>query len=104
VKDIVPKHLSRETRKWFRKVTETYVLEEHHLKLLTLAAEAWERSRQAESILQAEGLTILDRHGIQRSHPLVKVKQESEVVFARLIRELALDVEPPNETRMPRLH
>ena len=39
-----PKHLSASSRKWWVDVTEAYALEEHHLRLLTLAAESWDRA------------------------------------------------------------
>ena len=36
-----PGTLKPDTARWWRKVAADYVLEEHHLRLLTLAAYAW---------------------------------------------------------------
>ena len=41
-------------------VTSSYTLEEHHIRLLTLAAEARDRCAQAREQLARAGLTIED--------------------------------------------
>ena len=45
---MVPKHLKKPTREWFESVMSQYELEEHHIRLLTLACEAWERAQGPE--------------------------------------------------------
>ena len=100
-----PKHLKPTTKKWFRQVIEDYVLEPHHIKILTLAAETWDRCQEAREILDTEGLTYLDRFGCPRARPEVSVERDSRIAFARLVRELCLDIEPPEEPgRPPRLY
>lgn len=94
-----PKHLNKETRAWWRSVVGEYELEEHHVKLLTLAAEAWDRCQQARAALDAEGLTYTDRFRAPRCRPEVAVERDSRLAFARLIRELDLDTEPPGGGR-----
>jgi hypothetical protein len=63
--------------------------------LLTLAGEAWDRCEQARTLLATHGLTYADRFGQPRSRPEVAIERDSRIAFARLIRELSLDVEPP---------
>lgn len=75
-----------------------FLLEPHHVKLLTLAAEAWDRCQQARELLDAEGLTYLDRFHAPRARPEVAVERDSRIAFARLLRELGLDIEAPAET------
>lgn len=102
-----PKHLKPATKKWFRQVIEEYDLEAHHVKILTLAAESWDRCQEAREILDREGLTYLDRFGCPRARPEVAVERDSRIAFARLVRELCLDIDPPppGETdRPPRLY
>ena len=53
-----PQHLRPETRRWWRSVVADYVLEEHHKRLLTLAAEAFDRCAEAREVLTRDGLTI----------------------------------------------
>jgi phage terminase small subunit len=98
-----PKHLALPTRRWWTSVVESWHLEEHHVRLLTLAAEAWDRAQQARVLVDAEGITVLDRYGVAKCHPAVAVERDSRVVFARLLRELDLDGEPTPESRVPRI-
>lgn len=100
-----PMHLQKKTRQWWRQVMADYELEPHHVRLLTLAAEAWDRCQQAREILDREGLTYDDRFGCPRSRPEVAIERDSRIAFARMVRELALDLEPPAEPdRPPRLY
>jgi P27 family predicted phage terminase small subunit len=96
-----PAHLSRESAKWWREVTSTYELESHHLRLLTLACESWDRAQEARRRIADEGSYILDRYGVPRAHPAIAVERDSTVRFARILRELALDVSEPGEVRPP---
>ena len=43
----LPTHLQKSTRHWISSVSETYEQEPHHLRLLTLATEAWDLYKQA---------------------------------------------------------
>ena len=100
-----PDYLKEETRKWWEQVYSEYELEDHHVRLLTLAAEAWDRGQQAREILLKEGLTFTDRFDQPRKRPEVDIERDSRIAFARLVRELNLDIEPPKEPgRPPRLY
>jgi phage terminase small subunit len=94
-----PAHLSEETRAWWSSVMEDYQLEPHHLRLLQLAGEAWDRSQQARRVLNETGLTYTNRFGDPVLRPEAAVERDSRLAFARLIRELDLDVEPPSNER-----
>jgi phage terminase small subunit len=105
-KNLAPKYLKAETRKWFNSVLENYELESHHLKILILASEAWDRCQQArEEIKKNKKLTIEDRFGQVRSHPAIAIERDNKILFARLIRELGFDIERAGEgNRPPRLY
>ena len=96
-----PKHLIAETAKWWEGVTLEFELEPHHVRLLTLAAESWDRGQQARSILAKKGLTFEDRFGQPISRPEVAVERDSRTAFARLLRELDLDTGIPREASRP---
>ena len=99
-----PKHLRADTAAWFRRVAADYDLEEHHLRLLTLAGEAWDRGVQAREALLEHGLTTTDRFGLPRARPEVAIERDSRIAFARLCRELDLDAETtPMPPRPPAL-
>ena len=98
----IPQHLATGTKNWFRQVLEEYDLEPHHVKLLTLAAEAWDRAAEAEKAIRKFGVLYKEPHSDKpRVNPCIKVKEQAEVIFARLIRELNLDIEPPKPPGRP---
>lgn|SRR5690606_16453709 len=98
-----PGHLRAATRRWFSAVVSDYDLDPHHVRLLTLAAEAWDRGQQAREVIDRDGMTFSDRFGQPKARPEIAIERDSRIGFARLIRELGLDVEPPPEApRMAR--
>ena len=98
-----PIHLQEDTAKWWEQVAKDYELEAHHLRLLTLAAETWDRCQQAREAIDKHGLTFADRFDQPRPRPEVSVERDSRIAFARLLRELALDAPAVEEVRPPRL-
>ena len=96
-----PKYLRPATRRWFEAVVEGWELEAHHVRLLTLACEAWDRCQQARQTIAEKGLTTTTRDGGEKLHPAVRVEADSRIAFARLLRELDLDVSPPAEAKRP---
>jgi len=99
-----PRHLSAPARLWWKWVTNEFLLEEHHLRLLELCCRAWDRAEAARRGIKKHGLTYTAKNGDVRPRPEVSIEKNAMVVFARLLRELSLDVPPPGaEVRLPRL-
>ncbi len=100
-----PKHLEPETRNWFAEIAASYELESPHLRLLQLAAEAWDRCQEARAQLAKDGITFQDRFGNIRPHPAAGIERDARTAFARLLRELNLDLDeaPPEAPRPPPL-
>lgn len=99
-----PLHLAEPTRRWWRAVTSQFALDQHHVRLLTLAGEAWDRGQQAREALAALGTcTFTDRYGCPRARPEVGIERDARTSFARLLRELDLDGAPGPDARPPRL-
>jgi phage terminase small subunit len=97
-------HLAAPTRAWWRGVVTAYDLDPHHLRLLTLAAEAWDRGQDARAALAQHGsLTFTDRYGCPHPRPEVAIERDARTSFARLLRELDLDGAPAPDARPPRL-
>jgi phage terminase small subunit len=94
-----PAHFSPSTRQWWQTVLDRYVLEEHHLRLLQLACEAWDRGQKAREQLEQEGLTMSGRQGV-RPHPCIAIERDARLAVARLVRELDLDTGPPVSERV----
>jgi phage terminase small subunit len=98
-----PGHLLPATRQWWASVVEDFEMEPHHIKLLTACCECWDRAIQAREAVASEGMFFTDRHGARKPHPGLIVERDNRTLFARLLRELALDVEPPDAARPPRI-
>ncbi|MDB5575860.1 MAG: hypothetical protein JWR80_1036 [Bradyrhizobium sp.] len=94
-----PEHLQPATAKWFSSVLKDFDLEPHHVRLLTLAGEAWDRGAAAREIVDRDGMTFNDRFGQPKPRPEIGIERDSRIGFARLLRELALDIEAPAEAR-----
>jgi P27 family predicted phage terminase small subunit len=97
----LPDHLSKEAKRWWASVVADYELEPHHLHLLQAACEAWDRCQQAREVVSREGITFRTANGDVRTHPAVTIEKDARIVFARLVRELDLDAEPPAERSRP---
>jgi P27 family predicted phage terminase small subunit len=98
---VAPSHLRRETAEWWRSVHKGYELEPHHMRLLTMAAETWDRAQQAREAIAKDGLTVGTRDGGLKAHPAVGIERDCRLAFARLVRELDLDTEGPSDHRRP---
>jgi phage terminase small subunit len=96
-----PDHLSDDAKLWFGQVVETFALEPHHVRLLTLAAQAWDRAEEARIHLVIFGTTYTDRFGQPKARPEVAIERDSRIAFARLLRELGLESAPADSPRPP---
>src|ERR1035437_8262164 len=97
-----PKHLSLAMRRWWVEILEAFELDTHHLKLLETACGEWDRAQQARAELEANGgPTFLDRFGQTKEHPAAHIENQALILFARLVRELGLDLESPTAPRPP---
>ena len=92
-----PAHRRPSTAEWWRGVVDDFALEPHQLRLMQLACEAWDRCQEARAALTENGLTYTDRFGAPRARPEVAIERDGRIAFARLLRELALDVTAPAE-------
>jgi len=86
-----PRHLNAEAAAWWSEVAGAYALEPHHIKLLTLAAEAWDRYCGSRDRLADEGVTVEGREGGMRPHPCVAIERDARSAFAAIVKQLGLD-------------
>jgi P27 family predicted phage terminase small subunit len=97
-----PKHLTAASKRFYERIAADYTLEPHHLRLLQLLCEAWDRGQEARKILHKEGLVIDHERLGKRPHPAAGIEKDSRTAVARLLRELNLS-EEPDDNRPPRL-
>jgi len=91
-----PGHLQADTRDWFARVVADYLLEDHHVRLLVGCCEAWDRAETARNRVKRDGMFYEDRFGAPKLHPGVDAERKARDQFRLLLRELGLDVAPPN--------
>jgi phage terminase small subunit len=92
-----PAHLAPATRSWWSSVLTEYAMEEHHVRLLTLAGEAYDRGVQARERIALDGLVVPTNDGGLKAHPCIAIERDCRLAFARLLRELDLDCDAPRE-------
>lgn len=88
-------NLSAEARKWAEKIAEDFgIVDDHGLLLLSMAGEAYDRVKEAQKIIEAEGMVVLDRFQQQKAHPLLACERDSRAQCMAAIKQLNLDLEP----------
>lgn len=86
------------SRKLWRDIVSEYIeFEPHHLKLLQLICETWDKVVGAREVLQKDGSYFVDRYGQPKEHPAADAERKNKTLFMRLVRELGLDITPPSE-------
>lgn len=90
-----PRHLSTSTKRWWKVIVSQYELDGSALKLLTMAAECWDRSEQCRVIIEREGPIFTDALGNPRKHPGINIELDAKINFARLVKQLGLPTEEP---------
>jgi phage terminase small subunit len=96
-----PAHLNADTGHWWASVMREYQLEPHHVRLLTLACEAYDSAQEAREVLQLEGKVYVDRFDQPKPRPEVAIQRDSAIGFARMLRELDLDIAAPTDRARP---
>lgn len=89
----LPKHLTHKSREWARSVLRDFSFSEWDFKILIQAAEALSRVEQCRKVIDKEGLTVLNRFGETKAHPLLDAEKAQRDLFRRLYRELCLNVD-----------
>jgi P27 family predicted phage terminase small subunit len=94
-----PNYLSPAMKAWWAVVVADYDLDDHHWRLLEAACASWDRMVQARDAIAEHGLTFEDHNGAPKARPEVAIERDAKTSFARLLRELDLDIDPPPEPR-----
>jgi P27 family predicted phage terminase small subunit len=90
-----PKHISKEGNSLWNKILNEYCIQdEAGLFILQTAMEAFDRMREAQAIIKAEGLTVLDRFDQKKAHPLTTVERDARSAMMQAMKSLNLECEP----------
>lgn len=95
-----PKHLTAAARKWWDSLMlENDIADQAGLLLLQSCCEAFDRMREAQAAIKADGLTFKDRFGQLKVHPATVTERDSRAAMLAALKALNLDVEEPSESR-----
>lgn len=90
-----PKHLSQEARRWWRRITDEYAIEDEAGRLLLQTAlEAFDRMRRAGERINVDGDAVEDRFGQVKPHPLLNAERDARSQMLMALKQLNLDIEP----------
>ncbi len=90
-----PKHLSTESKKLWRAIVDEYTIADAAgLKILAVALEAYDRAQTARQQIDKDGMTIIDRWGQRKPHPLIACERDARAAFLSGLKALNLDLEP----------
>jgi len=94
--------LSAEARRLWRAIlAEWDIGEPAALAILATGLESLDRCTSARRTLEMEGLSVRDRFGVPRVHPLCAVVRDAEAGFRSAMRQLQIDKTPDPEQRRP---
>ncbi len=94
-----PRHLGTHGKRFWKRVVENFELLDQDFDRLEGACVALDRAHAARQLLDREGLVVLDRFQQPKEHPAVRIEAAAWGTFRLLVRELAIDDEPPADTR-----
>jgi P27 family predicted phage terminase small subunit len=90
-----PGHLSAEGKKIWAEILAEYSIDDAAgLRILRVALEAFDRAQAAREAIDRDGLTVIDKAGQVKSHPLLPIERDSRAAFLAGLKSLNLDLEP----------
>lgn len=64
------------------------------LRILRVALEAYDRAQAARASIDRDGMTVHDKFGQVKPHPLLPIERDSRAAFLAGLKALNLDLEP----------
>jgi phage terminase small subunit len=91
-----PAHLTKEARRLWKALLAEWptVGDVAGLAILKTGLEAFDRATGARLAIDKDGLTIVDRFGIAKPHPLLPAERDARGQWLAALKQLNLDVEP----------
>jgi P27 family predicted phage terminase small subunit len=90
-----PKNLSSEAKSlWRRLVAEYGIGDEGGFQILRAGLEAFDRMRGAQAQIAKDGITLTDRFGQAKAHPLLPVERDARAQYLAALKAMNLDLEP----------
>jgi P27 family predicted phage terminase small subunit len=97
-----PQNLSEEAARWWGNLQKEYkIADQGGLFLLQSAMESFDRMRQAQKQLEAEGATIKDQTGALKQHPAILIEKSARAAMLQSFKMLNLDILPQLKVGRP---
>jgi phage terminase small subunit len=87
-----PRNLSKEARVWWQTIQSEWNLDSTGILYLNTAMESYDLMKQAQAILDREGLVITDRFKVQRQHPATLILRDAKNQMLKNLEALHLDI------------
>jgi P27 family predicted phage terminase small subunit len=101
-KSATPDHLSNEAKQIWKELSVEYAISDAAgLRILRVALEAFDRAQAARTAIDRDGLTVIDKAGQVKSHPLLPIERDSRAAFLAGLKALNLDIEPLKDIGRP---
>ncbi|MGV8057876.1 MAG: hypothetical protein AB2L12_07645 [Smithellaceae bacterium] len=93
--NIAPKHLSKEAKEIWKELIDEYsIADAAGLRILRVSLESFDRAQSARVAIDKDGMTVIDKAGQVKSHPLLPIERDSRAAFLAGMKALNLDLEP----------
>ena len=90
-----PVHFTSETKRIWQEIIDEYTIDDAAgLRILRVALEAFDRSQAARATIDKDGMTVKDKFGQTKPHPLLPIERDSRAAFLAGLKALNLDLEP----------
>lgn len=90
-----PGHLSKEAKRIWKELTSEYGIDDAGGRaILKTGLEAYDRATGARLAIDKEGLTIKDRFGTSKPHPLLACERDARSQWLAALKQLNMDIEP----------
>ena len=90
-----PVHFTSETKRIWREILDEYDIDDSAgLRILRVALEAFDRAQAARATIDKDGMTVKDKFGQTKPHPLLPIERDSRAAFLAGLKALNLDLEP----------
>ena len=90
-----PDYLTPESKTLWDSILSEFEIDDcAGLKILSTGLESYDRAQKAREQIDEEGMTLVDRFGISKPHPLLASERDSRAAFLSALKQLNLDLEP----------
>ena len=96
-----PKHLSSESKKWWKKIEEGWNLTSDSYILLKVALEAYDEITDAKAAIKKHGTIVKYPSGVIRPNPAYMILRIARQNFLQAWKMLNFGIEPPGEIGRP---